>query len=263
VDGDATAPVEVTLSILPNAATQWARFDPSQAGVQCYAPSTALNCWSNQLVGTTWIELYMFGVGGDPEAHALSAAVVSAVSSAGRGAAAWTPPSGTTTFGDCTQLLTPAQVAGDLGITDTAIRFTTDDGGWSIREATRAEANAVGCQFQYADGDNIVGQVLWLRGGAWAHDAAIAAAQPGWGSPTAASIAGLASGDQAQIRCNAPDPAAEEFAPVCTVDLLLGGNWLQVVIAPYPGDLHVTADPRVAALAVAAHLVGGYNAHAH
>jgi hypothetical protein len=260
-DVEATDPVEVTLSILPNAAAQWARFDPSQAGVQCSAPSAALNCWSNQLVGSDWIEVNMYGVGGDPEAHALSAAIAGAVSSARPGATAWAPPSGTTTFGDCAQLLTPAQVAGDLGITDAGIRFTTDDGGWSIREATRAEADAVGCQFEY--GDNVVGNVLWLRGGAWAHDAALAASDPGWGAPTSTSIAGLASGDHAQIRCNAPDPAAEEFAPVCTVDLLLGGNWLQVVIAPYPGVLPETTDPRTAALAVTAQLVGGYNAHAH
>ena len=266
-DGDGTAPVEVTLSVLPNAAAQWTRYDAAYGaageGVQCYAPDIALNCWSEQLVGTNWVELYMFGVGGDAEAHALAAAIGTAVSSAGPGAAAWTPPSGTTTFGDCTQLLTPAQVAADLGVTGTTILFTNGDGGWSIQAAARENANAVGCMFQYADEDNVVGQVTWLRGGAWAHDAAVAASAPGWGAPAPASIAGLAAGDRSQIRCNAPDPAAEEFTPVCTVDLLLGGNWLQVVIEPDPGDAHITVDVRAAALAVAGHVVSGYNAHAH
>jgi len=265
--GDGTDPVEVTLSVLPNAAAQWARYDAAYGaageGVQCFAPNIALNCWSEQLVGTNWVELYMLGVGGDSEAHALAAAIDTAVSSAGPGAAAWTPPSGTTTFGDCTQLLTPAQVATDLGVTDTTILFTTGAGGWSIQAAARENANAVGCLFQYADADNTVGQVTWLRGGAWAHDAAIAASAPGWGTPAAAPIAGLAAGDSAKIRCTAADPTAEEYAPNCTVDLLLGGNWLQVVIGPDPGDVHITADVRAAALAVAAHLVSGYNAHAH
>ena len=266
VDGDLSAPVEVTLAVLPNAATQWARYDTSYGaaseGVHCYAPG-ALNCWSDQLVGTNWVEIYMYGVGGEPEADTLAAAINAAVSSAGPGAAAWTVPHGTKTFGDCSQLLTPAQVATDLGVTVTTIAFTTGEGGWSIQEAARANADAVGCLFQYADSDNTVGQVTWLRGGAWAHDAAIAASNPGWGAPTAAPLAGLASGDSATIRCNAPDPAAEEFTPVCTVDLLLGGNWLQVVVSPDPGDDHITADPRAAALAVAAHLVSGFNAHAH
>lgn len=266
VDGDGSAMVEVTLAILPNAATQWARFASTYGaggtGVHCYAPG-ALNCWSDQLVGTNWVELYMYGVGGEPEADALAAAIATAVSSAGPGAPTWTPPSGTKTFGDCTQLLTPAQVATDLGVTGTTIVFTNGDGGWSIQAAARENANAVGCLLQYADEDNIAGQVTWLRGGSWAHDAAIAASNPGWGTPAAASIAGLASGDRATVRCNAPDPAAEEFAPVCTVDLLLGGNWLQVVLAPTPGDPHFMTDVRASALAVAADLVSGFNAHAH
>ena len=159
--------------------------------------------------------------------------------------------------------LTPSQVATDLGVTDTTIVFSTGDGGWSLQAAARENANAVGCLFQYAGDDSIAGQVTWLRGGAWAHDAAIAASNPGWGTPTPASIAGLAAGDRATVRCNAPDPSAEEYTPVCTVDLLLGGNWLQVVIEPNPGDLHFTAEPRAAALGVAAQLVSGFNAHAH
>jgi len=265
--GDGTDPVYVTLSVLPHAATQWTRYDAEYGapaeGVQCYRPNILLNCWSEQLVGTNWVELYMLGVGGDAQARALSAAINTAVVSAGPGAAAWTPPSGTTTFGDCTQLLTPAQVAGDLGVTDTTIQFTTAAGGWSIQAAAREDADAVGCLFQYAGEDNTVGQVTWLRGGAWAHDAAIAASAPGWGTPAAAPIAGLASGDDAQVRCTTLDPTAEEYTPVCTVDLLLGGNWLQVVVSPDPGDIHFTADVRTAALAIAAHLVSGYNAHAH
>jgi len=267
VDGDASAPVEAWVSILPNAAAQWARFDslyaPAGVGFHCDTPNGVINCSSEQLVGTNWIELYMLGVGGEPEAQSLATAIGTAVSSAGPGAAAWTPPRDAKTFGDCTQLLAPSQVATDLGVTDTTIAFATGDGGWSIQAAARDEANAVGCLFQYADSDSVAGQVNWLRGGAWAHDAALAASNPGWGTPTPASIADLAAGDSATVRCNAPDPSAEEFAPVCTVDLLLGGNWLQVVTDPYPGDLHFTADPRTAALAVAAHLVSGFNAHAH
>jgi hypothetical protein len=266
-DGDGTAPVELHLVILPNAATQWARYDATYGaageGVHCITPDIAINCSSEQLVGTTWVEMYMLGVGGEPEARALAGSVAHAVSTAGAGAAAWTAPLGTKTFGDCSQLLTPAQVATDLGVTGASVAFTTPAGGWSIQAAAKQTANAVGCLFQYTDEDNLVGEVTWLRGGSWAHDAFIAASDPGWGTPAPASIAGLAAGDSATVRCNAPDPAAEEFAPVCAVDLLLGGNWLQVVISPDPGDDRISATPRAAALAVAAHLVAGFNAHAH
>ena len=72
---------------------------------------------------------------------------------------------------------------------------------------------------------------------------------------------GLAAGDRAQIRCLDPS-LNEDGAGECTVDLELGGNWIQVIYSPNPGDL-ATADLRTGALAVAAHLVSGYNAHAH
>jgi len=250
---------------LPNAATQWAHYDATYGaageGVRCNSTPTGVNCISDQLVGTTWVELYMFGVTAEAPSRALAASIATAVSAAAPGAAAWTPPSGTTTFGDCTQLLTPSQVATDLGVTGGGIVFTQPAGGYSIQAAAQQIAHAEGCLLQYADEDNTAGQITWLRGGAWAFDAALAAADPGSGAITPAPIAGLAAGDRAQIRCLDPS-LNEDGAGECTVDLELGGNWIQVIYSPNPGDL-ATADLRTGALAVAAHLVSGYNAHAH
>lgn len=258
-------PVEVTLAVLPHAATQWARYDAAYGaggeGVQCNDTGYALNCWGDQLVGTNWMELYMFGVGGEPEAHTLAAAIATAISSAAPGAGPWTPPSGTTTFGDCTQLLNPAQTAADLGVTSPGIQFTQPDGGWSIQAGARDSADANGCLLQLTGEDNTVGQINWLRGGAWAYDRALAAARSDWGAITAAPIAGLATGDRAQVRCTEAT-TSDEGSVTCTVDLELGGNWIQVIIDPYPGLLDLT-DFRTATLAIATQLVAGYNAHAH
>lgn len=265
-DGDSQY-VGLQLAVLPRAATGWTGYAaafPAGVGFQCNSTTPALNCWSEQLVGTTWVSLTMFGVGGQTEARTLTASINSAVSSATAGAPAWTPPSGTKAFGDCTQLLTPAQVATDLGVTDVGIEFSVDPiGGVGFDSTARTNADAVGCEFQYTGQDESVGQVHWLRGGSWAYDRSLAAVPAGWGVLGPATIAGLAAGDRAKIRCNAPDPAAEEFAPVCAVDLLLGGNWIQVLIEPSPYDPYFTANPRSAALAIAAHLVSGFNAHAH
>jgi hypothetical protein len=266
-EGEHGAPIEVQLAILPNAVSQWARYDAMYGaageGVQCNSTDVGLDCVSEQLVGTNWVELSMFGVAGESQANDLAAAVSSTVSSAAPGAPAWAPPRGTTTFGNCTQLLTPSQVATDLGLTGTTVQFTTAAGGWSIQAAARDNADAVGCLFQYADEDNIVGQVNWLRGGAWALDAAVAVSAVGWGTPTPAPIAGLAGGDRAQIRCTDPSVGDGEAPMMCTVDLVLGGNWIQVVIEPSQYDPYINVGARAAALAVAAHLVSGYHAHAH
>lgn len=263
--GDRTNPVEVTLAVLPNATSQWARYygiyGAAGEGVQCDLGGPDLNCTSEQLIGTNWMELTMFGIVGETQANDLAAAITAMISSAAPGAGPWTPPSGTTTFGDCTQLLVPAQVATDLGVSGIGIQFTQPAGGWSIQAATREAAHAEGCLLQFTGEDNIAGQITWLRGGSWAYDPALAAADPGWGTRTAAPISGLASGDRAQVRCSDPT-LSEDGATVCTVDLELGGNWIQVIVSPTPGD-HVTADVRTAAVAIAGHLVSGYDAHAH
>jgi len=263
--GGGTTPVEVSLTVLPHAASTWARYDglygAAGEGVQCDMPGPDLNCTSEQLIGTNWMELTMLGIVGETQANDLAAAITAIISSAGPGAGPWTPPRGTTTFGDCTQLLVPTQVATDLGVSGVGIQFTQPAGGWSIQAATREAAHAEGCLLQFTGEDNIAGQITWLRGGSWAYDPALAAADPGWGVRTAAPISGLAAGDRAQVRCSDPT-LSDEGVTVCTVDLELGGNWIQVIVSPTPGD-HVTADVRTAAVAIAGHLVSGYNAHAH
>jgi len=256
------------LSVLPYATSQWALYDAERGsageGFQCNTTTTPLICWSDQLVGTTWVSMTLEGVSGTSVARSLATSIDSAVTAARPGAARWTPPSGTKTFGDCTQLLTPAQVATDLGVTAVPMQLNAQPaGGWSIDAAAEAQVDAIGCLFQYPDNDSIVGQVNWLRGGAWAYDRGIAAVAAGWGAPAPTSIAGLASGDRAEIGCTDPSRGDEESADICTVDLLLGGNWLQVIIEPSNLDDYITVDVRTAALAVAGHLVSAFNAHAH
>jgi len=266
---DASRYAGLRLSVLPRAASQWALYDAERGatgeGFQCYtAAPPPLICSSEQLIGTTWVSMTLENVGGQSEARSLVTSINSVVAAARPGAARWTPPSGTKTFGECTQLLTPSQVAGDLGVTAVPMQLNAEPaGGWSIEAAARAQVDAIGCLFQYPDNDSVVGEVNWLRGGAWAYDRGIAAVGVGWGTPAPTSIASLASGDRAEIGCTDPSLGDEESANICTVDLLLGGNWIQVIIEPSNLDDYVTVDVRTAALAVASQLVSAFNAHAH
>lgn len=256
------------LSVLPRATSQWALYDAERGaageGFQCNTTAPPLICSSEQLIGTTWVSMTLEGVGGQPEARSLATSIGSAVTAARPGAARWTPPSGTKTFGGCAQLLTPAQVASDLGVTAVPMQLNAEPaGGWSIAAAARAQVDAIGCLFQYPGNDSVVGQVNWLRGGAWAYGRGIAAVGGGWGTPAPTSIAGLATGDRAEVGCTDPSLGDEESANLCTVDLLLGGNWIQVIVEPSNLDDHVTVDVRTAALAIAGHLVSAFNAQAH
>jgi hypothetical protein len=264
-DGDGY--VGLQLELLPHAGSEFARYAadfPAGVGLSCNTVAGGIiNCSGNELLGTTWVQFYMFGVGSQARATALNASISSAVTAAAPVAGTWTPPRGTTTFGDCTQLLTPSEVATDLGVTDTTIVFADGYGGMNIEDAAGAKADDVGCLFQYSDEGNYVGHVAWLRGGAWAYDAAHAASDPNWGTWAPVAIAGLVAGDRAQLRCLDPGPDSEgEVGTICSYDFELGGNWLEVTIEPSMGD-HSTADIRTATRAIATQLVAGYNAHAH
>jgi hypothetical protein len=144
-----------------------------------------------------------------------------------------------------------------MHVTGSTILFTEPSGGWSIQAGARVNADAVGCVLQFSDEDSVPGVVQWLRGGEWAYDAA--AGFEAWGANAPAAITGLASGDRARIRCTDPTTAVYEGQAVCTVDLELGGNWIQVVYEPVDGD-HAAAPARAGALALAADIVAGYNA---
>lgn len=251
--------VGAQLAILPHAASQWATYlaNHEEAGVFCTTSDPQLYCESEQLIGTTWVSLVMQGVVSEAQAHTLAASVVAVVTAAGPGAAAWTPPSGTGTFGDCASLLTPAQAVAAMHVTGATIIFTQPAGGWSIQAGARVNADAVGCLLQFSDEDSVPAVVEWLRGGEWAYDAAAGFNE--WGTNAPATIAGLASGDRARVRCTDPTTSLYEGQAICTVDLELGGNWIQVVYEPVDGD-HAAADPRAGALALAADIVAGYNA---
>jgi hypothetical protein len=119
-------------------------------------------------------------------------------------------------------------------------------------------ADALGCLLMYTDEDSAPAQLEWLHGGEWAYDA-VTSEGAGWGAVAPAAIAGLASGDRARVRCTDATVPEYEGLPSCTVDLELGGNWIQVIYEPSDGD-HATAESRAGALALAAHVVAGYNA---
>ncbi|MEP6842551.1 MAG: hypothetical protein ABJA11_03455 [Pseudolysinimonas sp.] len=251
--------VGAQLAILPHAEVQWATYlrNYEEAGIFCPTSSPQLYCESEQLVGTTWVSLVMQGVVSEAQARSLATSINAVVSAAGPGAPAWTPPSGTGTFGDCASLLTPAQAEADMHVTGSTIFFDQPRGGWSIQAGARVNADAVGCLLKFTDEDSVPGVVEWLRGGEWAYDAFAAFDAYPWGTNAPVAIAGLPSGDRARIRCTDPTSPDYERQPICTVDMVLGGNWIQVVYEPADGD-HAGAEPRAGALALAADVVAGY-----
>jgi hypothetical protein len=251
--------VGAQLAILPHAELQWETYlrNHEDSGFFCPSSDPQLYCESEQLVGSTWVSLVMQGAVSQTQARNLATSIDAVVAAAGPGAPAWTPPSGTGIFGDCASLLTPAQVQADMHVTGSTIFFDQPHGGWSIQAGARVNADAVGCLLKFTDEDSVPAVVEWLRGGKWAYDAFASYSAESWGTNAPVAIAGLPSGDQARIRCTDPSAPDYEGQPICTVDLALGGNWIQVVYEPADGD-HAGAEPRAGAIALATDLVAGY-----
>jgi hypothetical protein len=173
----------------------------------------------------------------------LGADVVSAVTAAGSGAALWTPPAGTTALpADCPGVITDATVQSALGLA-VPVQASSGGGGWSIESGARENWGGPHCYWALLDSDSGVGSLATLPGGAWAWDEARAfITVPS--APEVVSIAGLAAGDEAWLRCAAADA-------YCVIDLVLGGNWVEAYIwrdGPTP-------DRRAGALAVGAAIV--------
>jgi hypothetical protein len=234
--------VGVRVLVLPNANSQWDRYvayyGPTIVGDYCAASSVPLFCTTDALVGSNWVDVRIVGASSSAGASALGAEVVSAVTSAGPGAAVWTPPAGTTTLpADCPGVVADATVQSALGLA-VPVQASSGGGGWSIESGARENWGGPHCYWGFLDADDGVGSLATLPGGAWAWaEARTFITLPA--VPEAVSIAGLAAGDEAWLRCSAGDT-------YCVIDLVIGGNWVEAYI--WPGTS--TPDHRAGALAV-------------
>jgi hypothetical protein len=210
-------------------------------------------CQLDDLVGSTWIEIYSrkaVGTGaGNDGIQTIENSVIAAVTAAGTPAGTPATQTGTTPLGtQCTDFTTTTAV-------QTAV------GSGAVTASTPAQAQEFGsalatpvwipsqdalknhpCVFNA--GATTQATIAWIPGGAWAWNEN--KTQTLAESPLQTlHVSGEQSGDGAWIRCAASDGA-------CTVDLVLGGNWIEATV---PATSTAT-NKRAAATKVAAAIVG-------
>jgi hypothetical protein len=242
--GSNPAYVGARVMVLPNATSQWDRYlayyGASAAGDYCTDGGGSLYCTTDALVGSTWVEVTSVGASSDAAASALGAEVVAAITAAGPGADPWSPPADTAALpADCTGVIPDAAVQSALGI-DVAVQASTGGGGWSLEAGARENWGGPHCYWAFLDADAGVGSLATLPGGAWAWaEAREFLAHPS--TPESVTIAGLAAGDEAWIRCAAADT-------YCLIDLVIAGNWVEAYV--WPDDSGFAIDHRAGALAI-------------
>lgn len=249
--GSSATYVGVRVIVLPNATSQWDRFidyyGAEAEGDYCASGGPTFYCSTDALVGSTWVEVIMFGAVSDVEASALGAEVVAGITAAGPGAELWAPPAGTAALpADCPGVVSDAAVQAALGL-DVPIQAASGGGGWSIEAGARENWGGPGCFWAFLDADAGVGSLATLPGGAWAWDEAREfITLPA--IPESVGIAGLAAGDEAWLRCAAGDD-------YCLIDLVIGGNWVEAYVWPDDVGGAVPMDRRAGALAIGAAIV--------
>ena len=166
---------------------------------------------------------------------------------AGPGADPWVAPSDTLALpADCEALVAVSAVRTALGVSRTLVSGSAA-GGWSLPAGADVNAGIPSCGWFYQDADATVGWVRYLPAGVWAFTEAFPAlATPS--SPTPLALTGLGADDEAWIRCAAGN--AE-----CTIDLVIGGNWVEFDLGPEEGLGPVTADRVVAGTEIAQTIV--------
>ncbi|MEQ1737250.1 MAG: hypothetical protein ABL886_12700, partial [Rhodoglobus sp.] len=228
----------VRVLVLPDATTQWDRYVAyyGSGGLGLYCgeafPPYPLGCHGNDLVGSYWVETTISDATSAAAAATLHAAILAAVGSAGPGADAWTAPADTLPLpADCEGVVAVGTVQSALGVTTTVV-INHAAGGWSLRAGADVNANSITCFWSYWDADAGVGGVRVLAAGVWAFTEVFPAlAIPV--SPEPLTLTGLNASDEAWIRC-APGNAE------CTVDLVIGGNWIEFDVGPDEGFGRVT-----------------------
>jgi hypothetical protein len=142
-------------------------------------------------------------------------------------------------------VITDASVKSALGLL-VWVEASSGGGGWSLEAGATKNWGGPQCYWAFLGSDSGVGALATLPGGAWAWaEARSFLSFPE--APTAVTIAGLASGDEAWLRCAGSDA-------FCVIDLVIGGNWVQAYIWPGSGT-GPAIDRRAGAIAVGTAIV--------
>ena len=221
---------------------------------ECDVDDPGSICQIDDLVGSAWIEIYSrkaVGTGTGPSGiSTIETSVLAAVTAAGTPSGAPTPQTGTTSLGtQCTDFASTAAVQSAVG-SSTAVTANTPAQQQTFGSAlstplwlpSQDALKNHPCVF--TSGTTTQAAISWIPGGAWAWNEdksqtlANAPLQP-------LHVAGEQSGDTAAIRCAASDAS-------CTVDLVLGGNWIELTVP----STSTAANKRTAATKIAAAIVG-------
>ena len=227
---------------------EWAEF-VSYYGVvgdrQVYCYDT---CYGDLLVaGSWWVEVSLQATdAADPLASftAEVAAIEAAVTSAAPSGTTWTAPAGTVPLAaDCAAILPAASVQSALGLT-TTLEAWPPYGGVGLDGTARSQLNSLWCNYLLSGADVSAGSLQRLPGGEWAWNEARTFGLLD-GPPVELAVAGLEDGDSAWVRCPATG--------ACTVDVIVGHNWLQFV--SWPEDVGSTVDRHAGIEQIAAAIV--------
>jgi hypothetical protein len=242
--------IGVQVLVLPNASSQWEKFvamygSSGAVGAYCANTMRPLYCSTNRLTGTNWVEVTVYGANSEAAGTALGAEAVAAVAASTSGGAAWTPPLGTRALpSTCPGVIPDATVKSALGIS-VPVQASSGAGGWSLKAGAIMNWGGPHCYWALSDSDSGVGSLATVPGGAWAWaEARSFLTSPE--APTAVTVTGLASGDEAWLRC-APSDA------YCLIDLIVGGNWVQAHVWQDAGSPVI--DRRAGALAIGTAIV--------
>ena len=247
VRGGNPAYVGVRVLVLPEPGAQWDRY-VDYYGIDatgtpfCSTSSGSPSCQLDALVANRWVDVVLYGAVSEAAGSTLANAVATAVSSAGAGAAPWSPPSDTLALPDeCGAYISGASLQAITGVTIPVAPVASVGGGWSLWAGAEVIDDSPSCSLAFEGYEYGIGTLNVLRGGEWAWDEARTLV-----TSTPVTVAGLGADDEAWLRCGPADAW-------CIVDLLLGGNWLELYL--YEDDFGGAFDQRAAAEAITAEVV--------
>jgi hypothetical protein len=186
-------------------------------GLRCWYLGIA-SCTFSSVMGDYWVTLAVEGLPGD---HSPSDAppvgvtellnsVTSQVTALGPPTVRWNPPAGTVMLAsECDSFFLRADAMAALGLSD---------------EPYDGQPLSGPCPLRLFESVNFAYTLSWLQSGAWAAEEVLPM-ETNPSTITPVTVANLAAEDLSYIRCSVE---ADRDYTNCTIDLIIGGNWVQV-----------------------------------
>jgi hypothetical protein len=201
---------------------------------ECDVDDPGSICQLDDLVGSTWIEIYSRHATGTANGgngiQPLETAVLASINAAGAPSGLPAPQAGTTALGtQCADFASTAQVQSAIGTSAAVLASTPKE----VQEFGSALSTPLWLPSQdalndhpciFTAGSKTQAEVSWIPGGAWAWNENKVQALTEAPLQTL-QLTGEGPNDSASLRCAAAGAS-------CTVDLVLGGNWIEVTVPP-------------------------------